>query len=173
MVLYGKVLQTIPVWVTLTKGHGHRGWWKILKNSNKDIFSDTVSTAVMKLGKKVHCGLSLQAIPVSVTSIKDHCHRGWWKFFKNSDIGIFSNSVTHCSHGTWQKGTLWLGLSFPTPKVRITGVDGKSCRTKIWTFSQAPWALQSWNLVQRYFVARPLQAIPGWLTFIQGHGHSG
>ena len=34
MGLCGKNLQNIPLWVTSAQGHGHGGWWKILKISN-------------------------------------------------------------------------------------------------------------------------------------------
>ena len=71
-----------------------------------------MTTTVMKLGTIVICGEALQTIPVWMTFIQGHGHRGWLKILKNSNIDInFLSRYDPYSHETLHKGTLWLGLS--------------------------------------------------------------
>ena len=89
LVLCGKALQIIPVWVTFLRDHSHRDWWKIWKNSNIDIFYNSMASITMKVGTVVLYDEALQTIPVSVTFIQGHRLRGWLKILKHSNIIIF------------------------------------------------------------------------------------
>ena len=56
-VLCDTTLQTIPVWVTFIQGHRYSSWRKSWKSSQYIyIFTDTVTTSVMKLFTKVLSG---------------------------------------------------------------------------------------------------------------------
>ena len=159
LVLYGNAFQTILVWVTFIKVHSQKGWWKILKKSKLDIFSDSVTTISLKLGTMaIYCKASYPIVVV-VTFIQGHSHCGWLKILKNSNIDIFSDSLGQYSHETWRKGTLWLGLSRHTS---FSDLDARSRSQGLFEsfeteFSQTQWPLHSRNLTQRYAVARLFQ----------------
>ena len=74
ILLCSKAYQIVSVWVTFVQSHGQRGRWKILENSNMDIFSCSMSTADMKLGHIVPCGKVFQTMSVRVTFIQSHIH---------------------------------------------------------------------------------------------------
>ena len=56
MVLCVEAFQSIPLWVTFTQSHGHREWRKILKKSNTDIFSHTMTPTFIRFGTHAFCG---------------------------------------------------------------------------------------------------------------------
>ena len=123
IILCSKAFRKISVSLTFIKCHGHRGWWKMWKNSNMHIFSNTMSTKVMKHGTMVLCWKTFQTTPVLVTFIQSHGRRGWWKILKNSNMDIFSNimSTTVIKYGT----LVLCGKAFQTIPNRVTFIQSQ------------------------------------------------
>ena len=142
----------------------HRGWWKILKNVNMDIFSDTMISAVMKLGTKELCDEALQSISVWVTFTQGHSHKGWWKIVKIHRH--FSDTCHHYSHESWHSDSTWQSLSghasFSDFHPRSEELMEKLGNSVTLVFSRTLSCLQSWNLARWYSLARPFRAYQRW-----------
>ena len=147
MVLCGKVLQTIPLWVTSIQGQDHRGWWKNLEKLKHWHFLrhydhyrlETWHNYTFWQGPSNHASLG--------DLYPGHGHRGWWKilikikhwWFFQMLWPLQSRNVAQRHFMAWPLRPFQ--LLWPSAKVTITMFDGKFRKTL--AFSQTLSSLQS------------------------------
>ena len=117
-------------------------------NSNIDIFSETVSNTAMKLGTMIIWIKAHRNLPVWMTFVQGHGHRGWLKILKSQTIVIFSDKMTTTA---MKLGTMLLfckalqAMCQFESRSRLKGLieNLQNSNTDIF---QTLWPLQSWNL---------------------------